>query len=81
MLLSRANDPRCMAGGHGLCVITRPFAVVLLHRRPLFCRLVHGAQLCTDRQLQRAGRVARGNDDALCATCQRDDLAAAPIGL
>jgi hypothetical protein len=66
-----------MARRYALCVTTRPFTDVLLRCRSLLCRLVHSAELCTDRQLHGSGRITRGNNDALHATCQRDGPAAA----
>ena len=51
------------------------FSLAFFYSEPPFlCRLVYGEQLSTDRQLHGAGRLARGNNDALCATSQRDHL-------
>jgi hypothetical protein len=53
------------------------FYVVLLCRSSVFCWLVHRTKLCTNRKLYGLACIARGNNDALCATCERDDFAAA----
>ena len=74
VVFKKAHVTRCLVNGDTFCDFTRPYVDNSPNDGALYSRLVHSAELRTDRRLYGSDRAAYRNHLALCPPCPNHSL-------